>query len=324
MKPVQTPELSVILVTPDTYATIRTTIRYLLRQQARDRMELVVVVPREQDLRLDPEELRGFLTYQVVEVGPIQSIAYANCAGVRQAKAPIVALAEDHAFPAPGWAEALLAAHNAEWAAVGPVVRNANPRSIVSWADLLIAYAPWLYPGKAGHPEHLPGHNSSYKKSVLLAYGSELEAMLEAESVLHWDLRQKGYKLHLEPAAQIAHLNFGRLSSWLQAQFYSGRVFASSRSRSWSTGRRILYAMASPLIPFVRIKRIIEQARESGAWRKVPRGVLPMLLLGLFISALGEFVGYCAGPGQARPRLAEFEFHRIRHLGAYDPQDQPV
>ena len=324
MNTVQEPELSVILVTPDTYATVRTTIRYLLRQQARDRIELILVVPQEQNLQPDAEDLNGFLTYQVVEVGPIQSIAYANTAGVRRARAPVVALAEDHAFPAPGWAEALIAAHHAEWAAVGPVVRNANPRSIVSWADLLIAYAPWLYPGKAAHPDHLPGHNSSYKKEILLGYGADLEAMLEAESVLHWDLRQKGYKLHLEPAAQVAHLNFGRLSSWLQAQFYSGRVFASSRARSWNAGRRILYAIASPLIPFVRMNRIVGQARESGAWRKVPSGVLPMLLLGLFVSALGEFVGYCAGPGQARPKLAEFEFHRVRHLGAYDPQDQPV
>ena len=148
--------------------------------------------------------------------------------------------------------------------------------------------------------------------------------MLEAESVLHWDLRQKGYRLHLEPAAQVAHLNFGRLSSWLQAQFYSGRVFAASRARSWNASRRLLYGLASPLIPFVRLRRIVEQTRESGSWGKVPRGVLPMLLLGLFVSALGEFVGYAAGAGQARPKLAEFEFHRVRHLGVYDPRDQPV
>lgn len=318
------PELSVILVTPDSYATVRTTIRYLLRQQARDRMELILVVPREQELRPDTEELSGFLACQIVEVGPIQSIAYANTAGVRRARAPVVVLAEDHAYPGPGWAEALLKAHQAEWAAVGPVVRNANPRSVVSWADLLIAYAPWLYPGRAGHRDHLPGHNSSYKRDVLLGYGQDLEAMLEAESVLHWDLRQKGYQLHLEPEAQIAHLNFGRLSSWLQAQFYSGRVFAASRARPWNAGRRVVYALASPLIPFVRMNRIVGETRQSGSWNKVPRGVLPMLLLGLFVSALGELIGYCAGPGQARPKLAEFEFHRVRHLGVYDPRDQPV
>ena len=324
MNEARTPELSVILVTPDSYATVRTTIRYLLRQHVLDRMELVLVAPREQDLQLDTKELSGFLAYQIVEVGTIRSIAYANTAGVRRARAPIVVLAEDHAFPAPGWGEALLKAHQAECAAVGPVVRNANPRSIVSWADLLIAYAPWLYPGRAGRRDHLPGHNSSYKKDILLAYGSELEPMLEAESVLHWDLRQKGHNLHLEPAAQIAHLNFGRLSSWLQAQFYSGRVFASSRARPWNVGKRALYALSSPLIPLVRMNRIVGQTRESGSWNNVPKGVMPMLLLGLFVSALGESVGYCAGAGQARPKLAEFEFHRVRHLGPYDPQNQPV
>ncbi|MCC2642048.1 MAG: hypothetical protein K0S45_2461 [Nitrospira sp.] len=316
------PLLSVILVTPDTYATIRTTIRHLLRQGIRDRIELVLVAPSLNALDINTDEVRPFWQYQVVEAGDIQSIGHANCAGVRKATAPIVVLAEDHAFPAPGWAEALVKAHESPWAAVGPVIRNGNPRGVVSWADLLIAYAPWLHPGRKGEVDHLPGHNSSYKKDILLAYGPNLEGMLDAESVLHWDLRQKGYQLLLEPDAQIAHLNFGRLSSWLQAQFYSGRVFAASRATTWRVVRRSCYAVAAPLIPLVRMNRIIKQTRSSGSWNKVPRGVLPMLLLGLSASALGEFMGYAAGHGEARPKLAEFEFHRVRHLGAYDAGSQ--
>ena len=324
MGELKTPDLSVILVTPDAYATVRTTVRHLLRQSIRDRMELVLVTPREKDLRAERQELSGFLRYQVVESGPIRSIASANAAGVRHAQGSIVVFGEDHAFPAAGWAEALVRAHQGDWAAVGPVVRNGNPRSIVSWADLLIAYAPWLAPNIAGARDHLPGHNSSYKRDILLSYGDRLEDMLEAESVLHWNLRQRGYRLYLEPAAQIAHLNFGRLSSWVQAQFYAGRVFAASRGRPWSFARRLLYAMAAPLIPFVRFKRIVRETRGSGSWTEVPRGVLPMLGVGLMVSAAGELAGYAAGPGQARPKLAEFEFHRVRHLGAYEPSSQLV
>jgi len=78
------------------------------------------------------------------------------------------------------------------------------------------------------------------------------------------------------------------------------------------------------LIPLVRMNRIVQQTRESGSWNNVPKGVMPMLLLGLFVSAFGELIGYCAGAGQARPKLAEFEFHRVRHLGPYDPRNQPV
>ena len=324
MTNIDEPLLSVILVTPDSYATIRTTIRHLLRQRIRDRIELVIVAPSLQALQLNSEEMSQFGRYQVVEAGNIQSIGHANCAGVRKAQARIVVLGEDHAFPAPGWAEALVKAHHAPWAAVGPVVRNGNPRNVVSWADLLIAYAPWLYPGRRGEIDHLPGHNSSYKKEVLLTYGPRLEAMLDAESVLHWDLRQKGYQLLLEPDAQIAHLNFGRLSSWLQAQFYSGRVFAASRAASWTTGRRAAYAIAAPLIPFIRMNRIVKQTHDSGSWNSVPRGVLPMLLIGLWASAMGELMGYAAGHGGARPKLAEFEFHRVRHLGSYDAGSQTI
>src|SRR5437588_133855 len=82
-------------------------------------------------------------------------------------------------------AQALLAAHRGPWAAVGPVVRNANPSTSVSWADFLIGYGPWCDPAPAGDLDHLPGHNSSYKRAILLDYGSELEGLLEAESVLH-------------------------------------------------------------------------------------------------------------------------------------------
>jgi hypothetical protein len=49
------------------------------------------------------------------------------------ARAPIVALAEDHAFPAPGWAEALIAAHRDPWAAIGAVIRHPNdPKNIIA------------------------------------------------------------------------------------------------------------------------------------------------------------------------------------------------
>ena len=309
------PELSVILVTPDCYETIRRTVKHLRAQKARDRIELIIVTSAAGALGLEESEVRQFLAYQIVEVDRIHSIASANAAGVRRARAPVVALAEDHAFPAPGWADALLAAHQKPWAVVGPAIRNANPDTVVSWADLLIAYAPWLHPASAGLRDHLPGHNSSYKRDILLAYGPELESVLDAESVLHWDLRSKGHQLYLEPTAQIFHMNFGRLFSWLPAQYYSGRVFAASRAYGWRPLQHLLYALAGPMIPVIRFRRIVAQVRESGGSSDLPTGVWPTLMLGLVVSALGEMIGYVAGAGEAKPKLAAFEFHRVRHLG---------
>jgi GT2 family glycosyltransferase len=307
------PELSVIIVTPDNYDTIRKVVACLRSQSAHDQMELVLVTPSACRLELNESELSKFARFRVLEVGEIKSIGAANAAGVRYSSAPVVALAEDHAFPDPAWAEALIDAHQENWAAVGPVVRNANPGSAISCADFLIAYGVWQEGVSGGIVEHLPGHNSSYKRSVLLEYGADLETMLEAESVLHWDLNRRGYRLCLEPRAKISHLNFGVLSSWLAAQFHSGRMFASIRSRDWSAVRRSFYTCASPLIPGVRFWRLLRQSYQHS--RKLPLLVYPALVLGLTVSGLGEMTGYALGMGQARRRLTHLEFHRIRHIG---------
>jgi GT2 family glycosyltransferase len=310
--------MSVVIVTPDHYDTIRKTMRHLRAQTVRERLEVVIVAPSADTLEVNEAELKDLFQFRVVEVGKIRSIAQANAAGVRQASAPVVAFVEEHSYPDPGWAEALIEAHRQPWAAVGPVVRNANPGSAVSWADFLIAYGPWMDPSHAGVVDFLPGHNSSYKRAILLDYGPELEAMLESESVLHWDLQAKGYQLYLEPAAKISHLNFGLLSSWIPAQFYNGRLFAATRARSWSPLQRLFYTGGAPLIPVVRFQRILQQLRRSGQRRNLPLGVLPTLILGLVVSAVGEMMGYALGAGDAKQKLSNFEFHRIRHLSKQD------
>ena len=303
------PDISVVLVTPDRYDTIRETVSYLRKQTARERLEMVIVAPSASELELIPSELREFCRFQVVEVGKITSIGAANAVGVRSATAPVVALAEDHSYPDPTWAEVLIEAHQKGWAAVGPEVRNANPESIISRADFLLGYGPWMKPAVPGAIQHLPGHNSSYKRSILLNYGDELEILLEAESVLHWDLRSKGHRLYLEPEAKISHMNFGVLSSWIPAQFHSSRLFALVRARRWVLSQRLFYACAAPLIPGVRFWRAIRHSHG------LELRVVPVLILGLAVSALGEMAGYVFGMGNARQKLTRFEFHRVRHLG---------
>ena len=314
-----TPELSVILVTPDRFETIRRTVSWLNVQALRHRLELVIIAPSLEELELDENELGGFHGFRVVEVGTVRSVAAGHAAGVREASAPVVVFAEDHSYPQPGWAEALIAAHREPWAAVGPVVANANPRSVVSWADFLPGYGPWLDPTPGGAVDYLPGHNSSYKRDLLLELGSDLEPMLNAESVLHWELQGRGHRLYLEPRAKTRHFNFSRLSSYLSATFLHARTFASERARGgrWRPLRRVAYAGAWPLIPLVRLRRVfrdVRRARKHGAFPRALPAVLPAVLLGLTVSALGEATGYLLGPGEAPEKVGAYEFHRDRHL----------
>lgn len=309
------PLMSVILATPDCYETIRKTIRHLRTQTVKHQLELIIVAPSVDRLAPDESELREFCRVRVVEVGKVMSIGSANAKGVRHARAPIVALAEDHAFPAPGWAEALIAAHRHPWAAVGAVIRHPNdPKNVIAWADVLIGFGEYLAPVASGVVQRLPGNNSSYKRDLLLEYGSDLETLMEAESLIHTDLGEKGHQLYLESGAQVSHLNFERMSSFLCIKYLSGRIFGAARARGYSLPYRLLFACGTPLIPFVRYGRLRKRWEVLRQTRRLPWGVMPMAWCGLLVSATGEMIGCCMGAGQAVEKRAKFEFHRVPHL----------
>ena len=203
-----TPALSVVLITPDSFETIRRTVKCLTRQTVRERIELVIVAPEAARIDVDDDLVAPLAGVRIVPMASLTPTGPGRAAGIRAASAPVVAFGEEHCFPSTTWAEALLAAHREEVAAVGPAMHNANPDSIVSWADFLIGYGPWAAPIVRQDTEFLPGHNSSYKRAVLIEYGTALETLMEAETVLMWDLRGKGHRLLLEPAAHTAHTNF--------------------------------------------------------------------------------------------------------------------
>jgi hypothetical protein len=315
------PEMSVVLLTPTGYETIRRTLKHLRAQTVRDRLEIVIVAPAASGLGLDWGELADFFKVQVVEVGPFSSVAAARAAGIRQALAPIVALAEDHCFPAPDWAAALIAAHRQPWAVVGPLVANANPGSAISWANHLVEYGLWTEPAVPGPVEFLPGHNSAYKRALLLDYGPELPAMLEAECLLHQDLRSRGHQVYFEPRARTYHLNYSKPFSWIPAHFYGSRLFASARARygRWSLKKRLVYGGAAVLIPLVRLRRIWPKAQAALGSERFRR-LLPIVSAVLLVSACGEMAGYLGGPGQAMQHLSRLEFQRPLHLSERDQE----
>jgi Predicted glycosyltransferases len=246
------PALSVILPTSDDFSTIRQTVRALSRQTIRDKLELVIVAPTE-PIDIPADEVSMFAATRVVNGGPVKTSNMSRCAGVRAASAPFVALAEDHCFPEPDWAEALLKAHAEGYSVVGPVIANANPHTMISWANLVLEYGPWFEGAEKCEMDNLPGHNSSYDRSILLKYGDDLERMFEVDAVLQRDVASRGHRLVLEPDAKTRHLNFSLVRASIPMRFHCGRSFAGHRIIGWSLSRRIGFAFGAPLIPIVRL-----------------------------------------------------------------------
>jgi len=305
--------MSVVIVA-DRFETIRKTVRHLSAQNVSSVLELVIVTQSTADLALDEKEIGVFSALQVVEVATIFSLARALAAGIRRSSAPIIAIAESHSYPGPGWAEALINRHKQSFAAVAPVITNANPQSIVSWANLFLDYGRCVEPRQTGVVDFLPGHNTSYKREILLQYDSQLDDKMVSEILLHWDMRAKGYQLFMDGAVKTYHLNVTRLLAWLPERFFTGRRFAAIRSADWSGLARLTYAVGSPLIPFVRLPRVLADIRQSTrAQELLPRILLP-LVAGLIASALGELIGYAVGAGAASEQLAKMEIDKVRYV----------
>ncbi|MFC2067616.1 hypothetical protein ACFLTP_01150 [Chloroflexota bacterium] len=305
------PALAAIIVFPDKYNAVRRTMSYLQAQTAAKQMEVILVVSSLEQCGFDKTELDCFHSWQVVESGTIKSIAHGFATGTRKAQAPVVVFTEDHSFPEANWAQMLITAHKQQWAAVGPKIKNGNPESMVSWGDFYASYSEWAHPVSPGTVRHLPGHNSSYKRDVLLTFGEKLDSLMQAESVLHRYLKARGYKLWLESNTYTSHLNFTAWTPWIKAQYYTGRQFASTWAQPWSWARRLLFTIGSPGIPWLRFWRIQKYVRMAHTSSFFIR-LLPILLAGLLANGLGQMVGYAAGASDSVEKVTEHERHRFK------------
>lgn len=308
-------ELSVVTVTPDGLGALEETLAALRAQSEAERMELIVVAPRE--VPAHAESLEGFAATRRVAVGEIETLAPAIAAGMRAATAPVVAYAEEHSFPEPGWASALIERHRGPWAAVAWSLENANSKTLTSWAHLLADFGPAVAPVRSGERRGpLPWHHVSYKREELLARSDRLDELLETEALLHEELLAQGRRIYLDGGATSRHLNVSRLRAHLAAHYHEGRAWGAARAQtqSWTWGRRLAYALGFPLVPLVRLRRLLPDVRRVRARSGRRWGLIPRVGLSLTVDAFAEAVGYLWGPGRSRQRLLTIELERQRHM----------
>ncbi len=307
-----------VIVTPDGLEWIDRTLAHLRSQTAREEIELVAVGPKVGAGESDGGELDGFGAVSFVEHGPILSLGAALAAGIRAASSPVVVCAEEHSYPEPGWAQALVAALEEPWVAVGGVLENANPASMVSWSQLYTDFGSAVAPAPPGEATELAAHHTAYRREALLEYGQRLDRMMEVEWVLQEDLRRSGRRLRLEPRAVSRHLNPSRIGSALRSELFGGRSFAATRAetRKWSPARRAAYILASPLVFALRMVRGVRQIRRSHP-ELLPR-MLPALAMGIAASTAGQALGYVFGRGSASRRRVPIELRRCEHVRAAD------
>ena len=304
------PLLSVLCITPDKLATLAPLLDALVAQTIATRLEIVLVAPAATISEALPAGAEAFACVTRCTGAPDATNPQLRASAVRVARAPYIAFTEDHCFPEPGWAEALVDALESGAMGAGPVMVNANPKSAISRANFLLEYGPWSHAGANGRVRHLPGHNSAYRRDVLVALGNQLEPVLELESPWLWKESERGATLLCVANARSHHFNFSVLGPALPLRYQGGRVFGSNRARAWSLPKRVMWTAALPLIIAVRWKRALEQAAQFMPSQPLHFHVVVPLLLAA--DSLGEVTGYLLGAGDAMQRISGLEYHRGR------------
>jgi hypothetical protein len=313
--------MSALLVAPDGPDEVRKTLRHVHAQDAVEKIEVILVCEDGGRFAGLAEEFPDLAGFQLVEFTPIHRMGPAKAAGVEVARGGLVVQLEDHAYPQPGWARALLQAwRQGEWSGVSPAMANANPGSGTSWANLFAGYGRWVAPSWSGEREALPGHNCAFSRDLLLEQ-SDLGADLDDEWAFFHRLGAQGHRFYLTADARVDHQNVSNVLSAARLRYYHGRLSAGDRARGWSLAKRVAHVLATPLIPVLRFRDAWEQVRASGVEGSVRWRMLPSLIGLVTVGGIGEGVGYALGAGDAPMQKARLEHDRARHLNRRDKEE---
>ncbi len=303
------PSLSVVLITGHLRKLSTQVLLALLEQDIIDRMEILIIDCVSPGI----PPLPGSDHHSVRVINQPENINFeaAMMLGIRQARAPIVALLEEHCITLPGWAKALVEAHKEPWGAVCGEVINGNPGLGLSNAEFLTTRnIHWQSPAERSQLSMIDGHNAAYKRNILLSYGDQLELMLRAEAILLFKMQENGYKLLLEPAAKYIHVNEASFRTLPTTLFYWHRVFGHTRALifHWSTAQRLMRLVLLPLLPWwhsASTLSYILKKRRNQLWIFTQN--LPLVLFLHYCGSVGQAVGILFGEGKAAHQFSERE-----------------
>lgn len=224
-----------------------------------------------------------------------------RAAGIAAARAPYVAVTEDHCVVDDGWAERIIAAHRRGHAVVGGPVRNAATDRIRDWAAFFCEYSEHMEPMPEGPTDSLPGMNVSYDRSAIAA----MEDLLRDgrwESWLHPHLRRQGFELYADPAIALAHAKGFGVGEFLSQRYHYSRSHAGMRNPQLGP-RRPIYVLGSPALVPLLLFRIARNVVGKGRHRRELVMAIPLVILYLAAWAWGEAVGYARGGGRSLLRV---------------------
>lgn len=213
--------------------------------------------------------------------------------GILAARHPAVAVTTAHCLPGEDWLGRLREADLAAHAGVGGVFENAPDADAKGWAIFLQRYLPFAPPQAPRLARDVAADNAVYRREELVRH-ADLLAEGFWENEFHARFRRAGLTLAVDPAIGVVHANRYTAGQFFAQRLAHGVQFGAARGRTIGAGKRLLLLAASPLLPFLFLRKIAMAALRHPRHRARLLPALPWLGFFLVAWGLGEARGYLA------------------------------
>ncbi len=217
--------------------------------------------------------------------------------GVTCAKGRILAFLDADCWVESGWISQIVEAHcETAHPVVGGAIANGNPDSYIGWGYYFSGLSQWMPQSKSFERTDIPTGCLSCKRWAFEQCGPFLEGSLCEDTLFTWKLADAGYKALFVPSIQVFHINIEDLGDLIRRKLIHGKTFAQLRvlEKDFPTWAQILYAMASPILPFLIIYRRIQDVLRSPVYGRQFILTFPITAIGVLCWSIGEFIGYAS------------------------------
>ncbi len=291
----EAPELSVVIASFNARQTIGACLESLENQVTLHPFEIVVVDSSNDGTAAFVEE--RFPSVRLHHFRDRKFCGDARNMGIARSSGPIVAFLDADCTIEINWVNEVMKAHRSPHLAIGGVVDNGSPESLVGWGYYFCEFSLWMPRSSGRVIREMAGCCLSLKRPAFDRYGPFLEGTYCSDTAFQRKMAKDGQKVLCVPAIKVSHTAMYRLGGFLKHVASHRRNFAEVMigQEKISRARRLVLVLVSPLAPFLLFLCIASRVLRSRGYLYCFLLSSPIVFLGLVARSWGEFLGYARG-----------------------------